>query len=102
MLPEDERGSPCRARLFAVSIGEQRAFPRDAVDVRRAVAHDAVAVCAHVVHADVVAPDDEDVGSLSAVSLRHGLLLFFPVEFFWPLCRRPNATPSFRGSFVAL
>ena len=51
--------------LLAVILEETNAFLADAVDVRRFVAHQAVAVGADVGDADVVAPDDEDVGLLS-------------------------------------
>ena len=49
MLAEDERGAPGGAALLGVGVGEERAFLRDAVDVRRPVAHDAVVVGADVV-----------------------------------------------------
>ena len=50
-------------------------FGRDAVDVRRAVAHHPVVVAAGVEPADVVAPDDEDVRLF-----RHeGLLVGLPI-----------------------
>ena len=59
--PEDEGRAARRAALLRVGIGEERALRRDAIDVRRLVAHHAEAVGADVVDADVVAPDDEDV-----------------------------------------
>ena len=68
--PEDERRAAGRAALLRVGVGEERAFLRDAVDVRRLVAHDAEVVGADVVDADVVAPDDEDVGLLGRGGLR--------------------------------
>ena len=68
MLAEDERRAARRAALLRVGVGEERAFLRDAVDVGRPVAHDAEAVGADVVAADVVAPDDEDVGLLGCAS----------------------------------
>jgi len=46
------------------------ALPRKAVDVGRLVAHHAEAVRADVVDADVIAPDDEDVGLL-LLGVRH-------------------------------
>ncbi len=64
MLPENERRAPRRAALLRISIGEQRAFLCDAVNVRRAIAHDAMVIGADVVHANIVAPEDEDVGFL--------------------------------------
>src|SRR5262249_58973618 len=62
MLTEEERGSPGRAALLGVEVGEQRALLGDAIDVGGAVTHATQAVGADVVDADVVAPDDEDVG----------------------------------------
>ena len=57
----DECRSPRRATLLGIVIGEGHAFVRDAVDVRRLVAHHAAVVVADVPGADVVAPDAEDV-----------------------------------------
>ena len=65
-LPGDERRAAGGAALLAIPVGEQRAFFGDAVDVGRLVAHDAAVVGADVELADVVAPDDEDVGLLVA------------------------------------
>ena len=45
-------------------VSEQRAFLRDAINVRRLVAHHALVISADVPIADAVAPDDEDVGLL--------------------------------------
>ena len=64
-LPGNERGAAGGAALLAVPVGEQRAFFGDAVDVGRLVTHHALVVGADVEPADVVAPDDEDVGFLS-------------------------------------
>ena len=61
-LPGDEGRAAGGAGLLAVAVGEQHAFLGDAVDVGRLVAHQAVRVATEVRHADVVAPDDEDVG----------------------------------------
>ena len=63
-LAGDERPAAGGAALLAVPVGEQRAFLGDAVDVGRLVAHHALVVGADVPVADVVAPDDEDVGLL--------------------------------------
>ena len=60
----DEGRATRRAALLRVVIGEGDAFFGDAIDVRRLVAHHAAAVVADVPGADVVAPDDEDVGFL--------------------------------------
>src|SRR5262249_46469795 len=57
-----QEGRPTgRAALLAVRVGEAHALAGDAIDVGRAVAHQAVAVTAQVGNADVVAPDDENV-----------------------------------------
>ena len=61
-LAGDERRAAGRAALLAVGVGEPHPLVGDAVDVRRAVAHQPVAVAAQVRDADVVAPDDQDVG----------------------------------------
>ncbi len=63
-LAGDERGAAGGAALLAVPVGEERAFLGDAIDVRRLVAHHALVVGAEVPVADVVAPEDEDVGLL--------------------------------------
>src|SRR5262245_5041917 len=63
-LPGDERGPPGGAALLAVPVGEYRAFSGHAVDVGRAVPHDAEIVGADVVPPDVVAPENQNVGLL--------------------------------------
>ena len=68
MLAGDERGATGGAALLAVVIGELHALPGNAVDVRGAVTHQAVGVGADVRLADVVAPDDHDVGLLLGLS----------------------------------
>ena len=60
-LPRDERRAPRGAALLAVGVGEAHPLVRDAVDVRRAIPHQPVAVAAEVRDPDVVAPDHEDV-----------------------------------------
>ena len=70
-LPADERRAARGAALLTVGIGEPHALVGDAVDVRRAIAHQAVAVATQVGDADVVAPDDQDV----RLAVRHGELL---------------------------
>ncbi len=62
MLAGQKRGAPGGAALLAVVVQEAEPFVRDAIDVRRLVAHQAVAVAAQVGDADVVAEDDENVG----------------------------------------
>ena len=61
-LAGDECGAAGGAALLAVPVGEHRAFVGDAVDVRRLVAHHAHVVGADVELADVVTPDNQDVG----------------------------------------
>src|SRR5262245_60474607 len=58
----DERRAPSGAALLAIVVGERKAFPRQPIDIRRLIAHHAAVVVADVPGADVVAPDDEDVG----------------------------------------
>src|SRR5436305_1892910 len=57
----NEARPPGGAALLGVVVGEDHAFPGDPVDVRRAVAHQAVGVGADVRLTDVVAEDDQDV-----------------------------------------
>ncbi len=64
-LAGDERRSAGGAALLAVGVGEPHPLVGDAVDVGRAVAHQAVAVAAEVRDADVIAPDHEDVRALA-------------------------------------
>src|SRR5262245_52478170 len=61
MLAKHERGAAGGAGLLTVGVGEYGALFSDAVDVRRAVAHDATIVGTDVVNPNVVAPDDENV-----------------------------------------
>src|SRR5262249_3826345 len=68
------------ATLLAVPVGEQRAFPGNAVDVGSAVAHNAKVVGAEVEPSDVISPDDQDVRLLLHLSnflCHEGALLFF-------------------------
>jgi len=62
ILAHDERGAPRRAGLLCVVIGEHQAFLGQAVDVRRPAAHHPPVIGADILNADVVAPDDEDIG----------------------------------------
>ena len=72
-LAGDEGRAAGSAALLAVVVGEDHALVGDAVDVRGAVAHHALAVAAEVPHADVIAPEDENVGFLVC----HTFLLVF-------------------------
>ena len=69
-LPGDEGGAAGGAALLPVEVGEHRAFLRDAVEVGRAIAHQAVVVAAEIEPADVVGHDEQDV---RLVGLRHYL-----------------------------
>ena len=60
-LAGDEGRAAGSAALLAVPVGEDRAFLADAVDIGRAVAHDAHVVGADIEPADVVAHDEQDV-----------------------------------------
>ncbi len=71
-LPGDERGAAGGAALLAVPVGEQRAFFGDAVDVGGFVTHHALVVGADIEPADVIAPDDKDVGFLVCRGRRQG------------------------------
>ena len=57
-LPADECRAARRTALLAIGVGETHALVGDAVDVRRAIAHQAVAVTTEIADPDVVAPDD--------------------------------------------
>ena len=59
--PGDECRTASGAALLAVEVREHRAFLGDAVDVRRAIAHDAVVVATEIEPADVVGHDEENV-----------------------------------------
>ena len=65
VLARDERGAAGRAALLAVGVGEAGALVREPIDVRRAVAHQPVAVAAQVRDPDVIAPDDQNVRLVS-------------------------------------
>ena len=59
--PRMKEARPGGAALLAVGIREERAFVRDAIDVRRAIAHQTLRVGADLRDADVIAEDDENV-----------------------------------------
>ena len=52
------------AALLSIGVGEHHSFFGNPVDVGRLEAHEALRVGADVRQADVVAPDDDDVGFL--------------------------------------
>ena len=60
-LAGNEARATSGAALLAVPVGEQRAFLRDAINVRRLVAHHALVVGADVPVTNVVSPENEDV-----------------------------------------
>ena len=98
----DERGPACRAALLCVVVGEGDAFPRDAVDVRRLVAHHAAVVVADVPGADVVAPDAEDVRLLAVGLSLCGHCQIVSGKGRFGVCRRRPAArrpvPLFRSA----
>ncbi len=61
VLAQDEGRAARGARRLGVVIHEDHALVGDAVDVRRRAAHHSTMVGADIPHADVIAPDDEDV-----------------------------------------
>ena len=70
VLAGDEGGAAGGAALLAVVVGEGDALVGDAVDVGGSVAHLAAAEVADVPHADVVAPEDQDVRFLRGRHVR--------------------------------
>ena len=70
-LAGDEVGAARRAARLGVVVGEEHAFGGDLVEVRRAARHHAAVIGADIPDADVVAHDDDDVGSLLRRWLRH-------------------------------
>ena len=62
VLTGEECRAASRARLLTVVVLKLETFFRDAIDVGGFVAHQAIGIRADVRDADVVAPDDEDVG----------------------------------------
>ncbi len=70
VLAEDEGRPSGGAALLGVPVGEEGTLLRDGVDVGRLVAHHPLVVSTDVPIADVVAPDDENVGFVSCMQ-RH-------------------------------
>ncbi len=68
VLAGDERGASRGAALLPVVVGERQALGRQAIDVRRLVAHHSAIVRADVPEPDVVAPEHEDVGMLGHIA----------------------------------
>ena len=72
-LAGDEVGAAGRAARLGVVVGEQHALGGELVEVRRPPGHHAAVVGADVPDADVVAHDDDDIGSLRrCLSVRRG------------------------------
>src|SRR5882672_6336188 len=61
-LAGDEAGAPGGAALLTIPVREHRPFLDDAINVGRLIAHLAVVVRGDIPPADVVDPEDEDVG----------------------------------------
>src|SRR5262245_24565817 len=59
-----ETGASSGATLLGISVSKERTLFCDAINIRRLVAHHAVIIGAYVSPADVVSPDDEDIGFL--------------------------------------
>src|SRR5262249_40618792 len=87
VLAGNERGSPGRAALLAVAVGESHALLCDAVDVGRAIAHQPVAITAEIGDADVVPPDDEDIRFFLFL-LCHLILLSFFIFSHYLRCEK--------------
>src|SRR5262249_18454448 len=74
VLAGEEGRAACGAGLLAVILQEANAFVADAIDVRRFIAHQSVAIRADIGDADVVAENDKDVGLGGWVRLAARLL----------------------------
>ena len=65
----NERSTPGSATLLTVIVSEENSFFGNSVDVRRLVPHHATVVVADVFRADVISPDNKDVGFLCSLGL---------------------------------
>src|SRR5215472_8815854 len=72
-LSGDEGRASSSAALLTVEVGEHRAIVGDAIEVRRAVAHDALVIATEVEPTDVVSHDEKNV----RLPLGHFHLLVF-------------------------
>ena len=90
----DEGGAAGGAALLAVVVGEEDTLVGDAVDVGRLVAHHAAVVVADVLGADVVTPDDQDVGLLVVWAWAAGITV--------KLAMKPAISMNKIGILVAL
>ena len=61
ILSCDEARAARRAALLRVIVGKRHALFRHTIDIRRPVAHHALAKMADVPHPDVVAPENQDI-----------------------------------------
>ena len=91
-LASDEGGAAGGAALLAIPVGEKGAFFGEAIDIGGFVAHHAEVIGADIKGADVVAPDDENIGFLrfcigeggeANEAEGEGEELIFGVEFHW-------------------
>ena len=69
ILTADERRPASRTALLPVVVGEANALGGDAIDVRRPVPHEAIAVATQIADPNVIAPDHQDVWLFA----RHGV-----------------------------
>jgi len=67
-LSGDKSGTAGSAALLAVPVGEESALAGESVDVRGLISHHAEVVGADVELADIVAPDDKNIGGASFFS----------------------------------
>ncbi|MNV50942.1 hypothetical protein D3C71_1429730 [compost metagenome] len=72
ILAGDESRASCGTGLLRVVVGEAYALVADGIDVGRGVAHRPHPVGTHILPPDVIAPDDEDIGTLRFFGRRHG------------------------------
>src|SRR5262249_57098535 len=71
VVAADDAGATGRAALLGVVVGESCAFVGNAIDVGRTVPHHPAAEERAIPDADVIAPEDQDVGFFRG----HGLFL---------------------------
>ena len=72
-LAGDEGSATGGAALLAIPIGEQRTVSGDAVDVGRPVTHHALVVGTDIELADIITPDDKDIGFLCGLLRSEGV-----------------------------
>src|SRR5436189_5382988 len=64
ILATDEGGTSGSAALLAVVVGKGDAFVGDAINVGGSIAHHAAAEMTDIPSADVIAPENQDIGLL--------------------------------------